>query len=1289
ASAFADSRKTLTGEIVSEKLESGAVTVTAAARDFKPLTLILPESEENSRCLETSADLKLDLSIGSPLDSKGTLSLSKLDLGCQPYKLSLQGAPQLSITGGRINFPGVTLQSANSRFSLDGYLAKQEDSALEITGSINLQTLLPLARRVDDLKGLINLSLVLSGPLGAPSIDGHATLSEAGFDIEQTDISASNLSGRIDFDGDKIEVPSLEGELNQGAVSITAQIYPFDLVSSNVEVSFEDGIFEPLPDVSMSVSSQLGYAISESGRPSLKGRVLINSAEFQKNIDFFAILRNLTRSVFTRKLAETEAVAVSDLPLIDLDLEIVAPGNLFIISNILALELKSDLRLTGTLREPVVQGKLETLSGWLGFRDRRFDITSGQLIFRPPNLDPYFDVLAETNVRSRQGDNVLIFLQMTGPLSNPIFALTSDRGLTERELIQLVTSATDLRGRAGTNVLGQSFKVEPLPFLRDRSLLGFGRLIRDFARIDRLGVEPTFNPQRGTIEPTVVAEKNITDRLDLVGESSLSGSEGESRAELIYTLSPKLSVAGILETITSRDTTAAGADLTYTILEQHTRFLEIEIEGNDYISSSELLDSIKLHENSRVKVPDLHQLESRLTTFIQEQGYFEGDAKVFCPVADGELCREISLIVSEGSPSYVTKVEFEGIIPDVSKAAEKLSDLPSKTPAKSSFKEQMLYHIIGAMRSEGYISARAEANYEPLDAGKVLLRIKTEPGDPVSFVFKGNTRFTPEEFLNTINFFERKQPFGRNTINILVDNIDRKYREAGYLYCTVSHEITSEPDSSRVIYVISIEEGPQVPVKEVIFEGNRSISDQRLDELIGDLTDSTKDDLLYPDFAVAEQLEQNQRVLVNLFVEEGFPDVQLSYRLEPSADEKEVVIKYIIEEGAAVKADSFRIRGLPDGFPSPEVPEAPYSIPKANRFIESLAGALEREGYFSAQVSTRIVLEESALEVLAVPGDVTLISDILVQGQSIVSKDTLLENITVKAGDPWSPAKLDDSKKKLLNLGLFARVEFEALDGAVDSLQEILVIRVIERSMQTLQVGTGVNSEFGLHLFGEASDRSYFADGRSITARLDTYYDRAEAEISQGIASLTFSDPTLFKSSYGFVSDLRFQRLDQDTYEFDLDRISLASYLHRNLNENLSSTLGYTIFTEDLTDVTPGAILGEFDEGDVRLGFISGTLIYDRRDSPLTPRSGYYLGLDYNIASEPLGSEANYGGFGGRASFIKPLPTRLREWAIAWQGRAASQWTFAGTDFVPISQRYYLGGRNSVRGFRENSLGPR
>ena len=82
-----------------------------------------------------------------------------------------------------------------------------------------------------------------------------------------------------------------------------------------------------------------------------------------------------------------------------------------------------------------------------------------------------------------------------------------------------------------------------------------------------------------------------------------------------------------------------------------------------------------------------------------------------------------------------------------------------------------------------------------------------------------------------------------------------------------------------------------------------------------------------------------------------------------------------------------------------------------------------------------------------------------------------------------------------------------------------------------------------------------FLDGRRLSLRFDTYYDDTKAELSRGIAGLRYSNPSFTAWDLSHTHDLRFEKIDLSTYEFDLDRISFSSALARSQENGIPNSI--------------------------------------------------------------------------------------------------------------------------------------
>jgi outer membrane protein assembly factor BamA len=104
----------------------------------------------------------------------------------------------------------------------------------------------------------------------------------------------------------------------------------------------------------------------------------------------------------------------------------------------------------------------------------------------------------------------------------------------------------------------------------------------------------------------------------------------------------------------------------------------------------------------------------------------------------------------------------------------------------------------------------------------------------------------------------------------------------------------------------------------------------------------------------------------------------------------------------------------------------------------------------------------------------------------------------------------------------------------------------------------------------------------------------------------------------------------------------------------------------------------------VRLSTFDGEYIRDTRDRPLDAHRGIYQTFDFGVTSKTLGASADFVRFLGQTAFYVPVKPWLI-WATSFRlGLAAP---FSGSD-VPLSERFFSGGADSLRGFPINGAGP-
>jgi outer membrane protein insertion porin family len=1247
----------------------------------------------DTTCGGLEGNFDYSFAMSEPLGGSGALLLNTFELGCAPYTIHLPKNLNLPISQGSLRFKSVILSGFNTALTLNGEAGFSRGFDMTLAGDLYLSALLPLLPSIDDLQGRLQTNVSLKGSLGAPLLGGSAKLTKGQLGLDSPDIEAHDVSGSFLLRGKTIAVNDLAGSLNNGRFVISGDLVPFDWPHSSLKATLHEVTIAPVEDTSITFSGALTLGLNELKHQALRGELSIELAEISKDLDMNKIIVQAIAGYFLPTRIKPQVG--SEMVDLDLDVHITAPRNIFVLTPFFSAELNADVRAQGTTRQPALNGSMQILGGWVGLKGNRFDITNGAVLFKPGSLTPSVELASEGTLRTPNGDSILVILEASGPLKNPRITLSSDRGLSQEELLLLLTSSRTLAGRTLANRAGMQFRDDQRFFFSRDSFSSFTAFFRNLTRIDTLSFEPMYNQFTGSIEPALVARKDLSNRLSLVGESLFS-TVSSSRAGVVYSISPDLSINAFSQTISTQQNAIASSDLTYTILSEQAEFVSLHVVGTEEVSEDELLSAARIGRTSRIKnnAESLATIQRDMLNYLRDQGLLAADVEVTCSRV-GEYCDELNIRVREGTPSIIKDVITQSPpLPEkVTKRIPQTAKVGSR--ATGDLVKEIERTLVIALRNEGYIAARVIPRYgQPDEDSKTTLTISIEPGQPISFVFHGNTVFSAGEFLDSIDLFSRKRPFGNNTIKLLVQNIEAMYHEKGYLFVQVTYS-EDRSDPSRLVYSVRINEEAPTKVVDLRLLGNESLSLKRIKVVMKELGYANQAELLHPDYAIPSQLETLRDILSEVYQQEGFPNASVTYQITQEDSASDLVVQFTIEEGEPVLIGAVSLQGAPENVTLPNQPALPTSLARINAYIAQLMEALRSAGYLYPTVTASPGDAPSSLDIELLPGELTTIESVAVDGLSRITEEVARRYISLAADSPYRAEDVNQTKRELLRSGLFSRVEIVARDGAFDSAREELIVRVAERPLNTLEVGTGANSEFGLHLFGEAVDKSLFADGRTLSTRVDTYLDQAHINasgsdnISQGFANIRYLDPSFLESPYSLNEEVRFQRQQLSTQEFDQDRLLFASYLFRQYSSGATVSAGHSLMFDNLFNVSPDAIISELDDGSVRLSFLSAIAKLDRRDDPLLPQSGYTITLEPKLSLVALGSQADFASIRGRATKIIPLETLSPRWTVGLGLMGGISQGFGPTDEIPITQRFYLGGRTTVRGFRENSLGPR
>jgi outer membrane protein assembly factor BamA len=547
-------------------------------------------------------------------------------------------------------------------------------------------------------------------------------------------------------------------------------------------------------------------------------------------------------------------------------------------------------------------------------------------------------------------------------------------------------------------------------------------------------------------------------------------------------------------------------------------------------------------------------------------------------------------------------------------------------------------------------------------------------------------------------------------------NLVSYFQSKSYFDAKVNSHFEQNTDAIRVVY--DVHKGDKHKVQEVHFEGNHYFSDDQLQAHIP----IRKAHLLFLRGKISSELvRKSVASITNLYKNEGFDKVKVEPQVRDH--EPQIDVTFRILEGDQHRVNTLQIVDArnepfkpPIKHPLNLAPRKPYSRKLLEDDRSQVLADYMDEGYLNAHFdSTAIPAPENPLLVNVVykidPGPLARVGEVTLLGAEH-TQPKFLRNITdpkVKEGQPLSEGKLLSSESDLYDLGIFDWATISPLRPIEGQEYEEVVIKVHESKRNVLDVGGGFEViprsgnvpvgavalpglppiSLGNHF--TTSQKSFFGPrfsfdysrrnlrGRAETASIGVLYSRLDQR-----AMATYSDPRFRGSRWASLLSLSAERTTENSiYTARLGQVSWQVEKALNAKRTKTLRLRYSFQRTNLSNITiPDLVLPQDQR--VRLSTFAVEYIRDTRDQPLDAHHGLYQTASFGVTPTALGSSSNFTRFLGQTAFYLPVRPWLT-WANNFRIGLASP--FSGS-FVPISERFFSGGADSLRGFPINGAGP-
>jgi len=586
----------------------------------------------------------------------------------------------------------------------------------------------------------------------------------------------------------------------------------------------------------------------------------------------------------------------------------------------------------------------------------------------------------------------------------------------------------------------------------------------------------------------------------------------------------------------------------------------------------------------------------------------------------------------------------------------------------------VLLAVIMVMASHLWMRADAAAEIEP----------QASASKSNGIIFQGNTAISEaalrREAVAELKSFD-KEGHRPADIDDAAFQMELAYRNAGYAFAVVNYQIEKNETVPRITFLIS--EGPRVIVRDIIPIGNLALDDEKLrgyfqkdrSILFG------KDDLVF----VRSRVEDAVGEIRRYYTTQGYLDAVVNEpELDFTENRSQVNITIRIQEGIPYTVHRIEISG--DG------------IEGAQADLDQIRRELINQPFFKRQ---RLLLQTRILEVCSNYGfpdavveidrraggeagrivlDANIssgprvsIAAIEIRGNERTRPGFIRNRMRLKPGDRYNLALQKESFRDLYRTGIFSKVDFE-LEKTGDPAQRVLVVVVAETRAKELFFEPGWGSYEKLRLRVGFQEKNLFGTGR-------IFRTQATGSLKARSLSGGLTDPFFFNTD--IKADLTGFYNHREEPSFTREDIGMAFALTKRLSDNVLSSAEYMIRSTDISDVDD---FNEQSDGGYNYASIKGQLTYDTRNDLFFPTSGQRLFGSAEHADEVLGGSINLTRLtGGGRSFFN----LARYTVLGVRYTTGLILPGSGQVTLPLSERFFNGGENTVRSFKESELGPK
>ena len=735
------------------------------------------------------------------------------------------------------------------------------------------------------------------------------------------------------------------------------------------------------------------------------------------------------------------------------------------------------------------------------------------------------------------------------------------------------------------------------------------------------------------------------------------------------------------------------------VITRQERVKDIFFSGNQFFSPEELRARlVGLDVNTPLSNRAVEEGQRTLLGVFQEKGFFRAkiDWTISDPDVDGRV--DITYRILQGDQALLAKpIQIEGNIKiDLKKLTEKLKGKPG-IPYTTDLIQSDLEKIRQWHLDASYLSPQISlpfAEYDPA-TNTVTVSANLDSGPLVDLKIEGYdlSRKEQRDILPILRY--------GGLDDFVLEDGKRKMltylQTQGYFFAAVDYTKSVFEETASVVYTVEKDRRYRLEAVKLIGTDKFTILDigpELLSQPAGILPRSrgkTSLESLTTDAGLIE------RKLRNL----GYLQARVTERrLGISPDKPDFEVTFVVDEGqrtlikevAFLGNDTFTADRLRMEILAHAPDDNYFSQERLNQDINQLYSLYEEAGYARAVITPKIEFADAAPNEAKVTyqieeGKRIFINDIFVTVRGRTHKHVVQQYLLFQKGNLLQQSKLSQTEQNLYGTGLFnqviTRIQPVRSDGPYRELYDVF-IDVAEGKRYTLSYSVGIEQQ---EVQRQATPRfSFEIANRNLFGRLQTASLIFRLSQREQLGQVSYQFPRFLGSQWPFLTTFLFQRSQE--VSFSIERKSIQLRTERKLNDLTS-----LIFRYQFDDVRPFDLEISGDDLDrnnrpVKLGRISSTYLRDSRDSALDATKGSFSIIDLSLASTKIGGTERYLRMFGQYQQFRALP-KIPSVVFASSVRIGLARPYGESINLPISERFFSGGANTIRGLDFEQAGPR